>query len=304
MDNTIAALSSYARFCVPLFLVISGYLHANSLQNATIDIHSIFKIIVKRFQRIMIPYFIFSILYLLIRIILEQFHFFQKVAPVKYQNFNSIFFAITLVKDNPAGHLYFLVLLFFTTVLFTISIAFFVKKRLLFLGFCVIITLLSYVWWGDIYRSINPLKGIGFYALGYFIYNNFPKKGIPFFLCTVFSLFAYIGGTFLTFKIKSNVLLFFVHATGAVAILFFSFALFSFIKTSIFKKTILLIGRNSFMIYLLHEPYIVTVLFISFFKIAGLNPYLSLLLTIVAGVLLPLIINKVILSKVVFFNKL
>lgn len=304
-SNTfIAALSGFSRFCVPLFLLISGYLHANSPQNNATDTRSFFKIISKRFSRIMVPYFIFSTFYMIIRIVLEHFHFFQKLAPVKYQSFSSIFLAITLVKENPAGHLYFLVLLFFTTVVFIVGITIFFRNRMFFIWLCVLATMVAYFWWGDIYRSVNPLKGIGFYALGYFIYNNFPKKGLHFYLITILLMTSYIGGTLLLFKVKSTILLFLVHATGAIAVLFCSFAFSKLLKNGLLKNAILSIGKNSFKIYLLHEPYIVTVLFISSVKIAGLNMYVSLLLTFIAGILLPLLINKVILSRYAFFNKI
>jgi len=227
--------------------------------------------------------------------------------PIKYNSIKSVLQAIFLVKTNPAGHLYFLPLLFFTILLFTLLEIFF-KKRKILLSTCIIISSLAYLLWGDIYLSINPLKGIGFYALGYTLReSSFYKKLYNFnsytFLFLILFLTCIIGYTNNSKALIKHILAYSLHIFSALAIYQISINISRLKSGQFIKSNLINIGKYSFDIYLLHEPYIVTVFFTILVQLSVINVFMNQLILFVLGILIPFLVSSLWLRKIKIYRQ-
>jgi len=183
-DATLSRILFAARFAVPLFIMVSGYLHNKRPESVPRHIH--YKsFVTKRLKRIIVPYLSFSVLYMAIRVFIEQTGPLHSFVQTKYDSLERISSAIFLVRENPAGHLYFLPLLFFIIILFCF-VSEFIKNRHSLLIACFAASMLAYAVDGNIYLSLNPVKGIGFYALGYYTRLQLHERSAH---RTTFSLF-------------------------------------------------------------------------------------------------------------------
>jgi peptidoglycan/LPS O-acetylase OafA/YrhL len=288
-------------FCVPLFISVSGFLHAvSSENNKAVPSFSLLSYIQRRFMRLIVPYLAFSILYVCIRILLEHLPVSTNLFPHRFGNFNTVISAILLAKGNPAGQLYFLPLLFFITMLFKILEVALEKYPILLILLCVAISIASYALWGDIYRSLNPLKGVGFYAAGYFMFSRRSIK--PYLLETIAAgtCILFIAGT-LAPQLPS--IQFVCQSCGAAFVFCLSLLLSKSLERNHFKTALTNLGRASFAIYLLHEPYIVTVSYLVTTKILHFPPFVALAVTAIFGIGIPIVMNKFILTKSTFLMK-
>jgi len=287
-------INHMARFSIPLFIMISGFLHKDVSNGNEGTFKLQINYILKRARRIMLPYLLFSIVYMIIRVVIENTPHIRSFVPLHFNSPISIFQAIFLVKGNPAGHLYFLPLLFFVFLTFTLLTIIFQRKNLI-LSICILVSCLSYYFAGDIYLSINPLKGLVFYALGYTIKDslyfdtryNSNRYLLLFSMLFVICLMAYSYNFIFLNKI---VFTFGSELFGALSMYLFALKLsrmrFAFIK-SVLKK----IGQYSFDIYLLHEPYIVTVIFIIFARLSIVNVFVNQSILLLLGMLIPFLLS-------------
>ncbi len=286
-------------FSVPLFIIVAGFLHQTANNNIHDSPVSIIHYLHRRFLRLIVPYFLFSVVYIVIRICIEHFPIAENFLPIRFNHFGAIFSALFMIKGNPAGQLYFLPLLFFVTAVFKITEILFVKKQIL-LVLCLSISFISYGLWGDIYLSINPLKGIGFYAIGYFLYTQRHFKPLSSILMIIVTGSLVLLTIFLP---KSSFLLFFKHSFGSLFVFFLSFVVSQSFKLKKLMKPIIYIGKKSFSIYLLHEPYIVTISYSILVKVLNIQPFLACITIFFIGIIIPLVIDNSIFSKSMFLSK-
>lgn len=284
-----------ARFAVPLFIMISGYLHKK--REDSVPRPTYFKsYLIKRFKRIIVPYLLFSALYMAIRVVIEQSQFLQSFVEIKYDSLESIAAAIFLVKENPAGHLYFLPLLFFVIVLFCLASECFRNRHVLLMA-CVSASLLAYAVGGNIYLSLNPVKGIGFYALGYYTRLQLHERSAhrTTFGLFIASLLAYLlvwrfadgwGGQWPLYRLPA---LFCYHAASALVVLQLSFYCLDIGPLHLLTGGLKFIGKYSYPVFLWHEPYIVSVLYRILIKLSVNQMFLNQMVLMLAGLFLPIL---------------
>lgn len=297
-----SALGLFARYAVPLFIVISGFLHK---KNVVVPGNTAAwrNVVRNRASRLLVPYLFFSVLYIFIRVLIEQDALFSGFIEKKYGDIAIIARAVFLVENHPAGHLYFLPLLFFTMMLFTCLEHFIESVAKLLLTACVV-SLCSYIFWGDIYSSVNPLKGLAFFAFGYYLRHSLYGQSremrpeswrLAIISSAIFLLLMLAHQAHVVQIYQSKVFLFIHHLSGAVCI----FLGASFIAESGMKQTMLYralsgIGKCAFQIYLLHDPYILTVCFLLLYRYGLTDPFANQTAVLLAGVLIPIGISRLI----------
>jgi peptidoglycan/LPS O-acetylase OafA/YrhL len=107
-------LQSFITSAVPTFMFASGFVYG--LDNALTSFSTLKSFVAKRAKRLLVPCMVFSIIYILLRVIAD------KISPIQlnysYDTSAWNFVLMFLGIGSPAPHLYFLVLLFIIGVLF------------------------------------------------------------------------------------------------------------------------------------------------------------------------------------------
>jgi len=294
-DNSVLILNTLVRYSVPVFILMAGFLHESVFEKEGERLSAYYENIRKRFRRLIVPYLLFSIVYMLVRIILENTPGFNSLVAIKYDSVERVLSGIFLVKGNPAGHLYFLPLLFFIDGVFPV-IGGLVRSKKLLLLICSLISIVSYTLWGGVYSSVNPLKGVGFYALGYFLRESlfYEKMSMgrytfvilmSFCICIMGHIFSETTGV-----VKAGVL-YGMHVFGALFALQVAMKVKRIKSLLIIRSTLVLLGRHSFDIYLLHEPYVVTGIVVILIKLSFVYTLMNQVLSVVLGVGIPLLFS-------------
>ncbi len=311
-SGSVYILNQFSRFAVPLFIVISGFLHKRQPSVQAIR-ESMPSIILNKAKRLLIPYLSFSVLYLFIRIVIEHSGYFNNLFTMRDDDIASVLRAIFLVRDNPAGHLYFLPLLFFTTVLF-IFMELLIKNIRTILFLSCLVSALAYNGWGDIYSSINPLKGLSFYALGYSLRNsNFASilSSLPtgLFYGAIWAALLFLivqAKPANSVSIYTNRLWLYTYHLFSALSAFQVAAILTHAglsKVSVISRGVKFISKYTFHIYLMHEPYILTVCFILLLKLSISQPFANQSILILVGMAVPLVMSFLFLDRVSLFRK-
>lgn len=248
---------------MPLFVFISGFLAELSLSKDS----NFINFIIKRFKRIIIPFFTFGILYCVPIWIF--------VNPYKL-NAQKIF--TDFITGTNMGHLWFLPMLFFTTIMYLI-----LRKlpKILSPVTLILIIILNFI----------HIKGFGHYALIKSIHY------LPYFYFGAI-LFRYHEQIF-TFK---HLMLLAITAglLSLITLNTYSTILFIFITSYLICKKfpkaadnslIKWISANMFMLYLLHEPIMMLILKFSNWHIIQSAPITASLLFTITLILCVIIIN-------------
>ena len=284
-----------SRFAVPLFILISGYFHKPREKGEPPSVyHKNF--IANRIRRLLLPYLFFATLYMLIRVLLENIPVFSSFVPVKYNSLIRIIYAILFVQDNPAGHLYFLPLLFLVSVLFGM-VCDLVRLSYLLAAVCIAASLMAYCLHGGIYLSLNPIKGIGFYALGFFIRRNLHDAGAGQATALLFAMATLIYLALAIFNPPMNNfsaptkfgVLFAYHLMGALAVFQLCFYFAAIRPFPKLKSFLAFIGKYSYGIFLWHEPYIVSAAYILLMRFSLNHPLFNQLLLLTIGIFIPIL---------------
>jgi fucose 4-O-acetylase-like acetyltransferase len=101
-NATSQTLNSLARYSVPLFILISGFLHYRAWAGCCGQ-KSYLSFIAKRFRRLIFPYVAFSVFYMLIRIVLEHAPVINSYFQIKYTSLEAILKAIIFCKGTRPG---------------------------------------------------------------------------------------------------------------------------------------------------------------------------------------------------------
>jgi peptidoglycan/LPS O-acetylase OafA/YrhL len=307
-SNVLTIINVITKYSVPLFIIISGFLHQSIFDKNENKIELYCRFVCKRLKRLIVPYLSFSILYIFVRVILENTSYFNSFLPVNYNSAQKVLRAVFFIEGNPAGHLYFLPLLFFIVLIFPFFEALFRRKKILFF-ICIAISITSYFWWGDIYLSINPLKGIGFYALGCVLRDSVINKKISeinrytyvflilFLMCTLGYISKNGGAVVKPFYLYG------LQIFSALLVYQISLHCNKLRSFHVIKSNLTNLGRYSFDIYLLHEPYIVTVFFMILIKLSIMNIFINQIILLVLGIFIPLSISYLWLRNIKIYRK-
>lgn len=255
---------SIARWSVPIFFMISGYLNLNSLENN----ESIFLFYKNRFIKVVIPFVFWAICYFLLPFFLDpNINIIQVLSNVN--NYKE--FIYQLLFGPVYYHLWFIytiLVLYLFTPLIKKALSLFSKKTfawilILFFSFISINNILNLIF-GFSYNTSGiastigyfgyGLLFIGYYILGYFL-ESISKCNLKLFNCIgIAGLFITIIGTYLlTLENKGIFNEFFYHYLNFNTLLV-SVWIFILFKCKIKKcpTIILLLSEYSFGIYLIH----------------------------------------------------
>ncbi|PIZ87776.1 hypothetical protein COX93_00015 [Candidatus Nomurabacteria bacterium CG_4_10_14_0_2_um_filter_30_12] len=268
-------IASLLRSCVPLFIILSGYLNLG--KNRTFEEHWM-----KTKNRILIPLFSFFGIYIL-------FDIFTKRLP--WKGFETIVEIYDRFNINTQSILYFLIIIFFLYILTPfLNLLFSQTKKIQqyfilgFLALGVISAITRFTTFSHeeyFYNTYNNwISYIGYYLAGYYIKNMFvsTKNYNKILLVFCVSLLITIAGSFLMLSNKLFISEYFlidnisyfanylsinviIQSLSLFALLIHSSTLAKLQKRNWFKKLIKLFAKNSFGIFLTH---ILIIYFIDF----------------------------------------
>lgn len=239
-------------FHMPLFVFISGFLfNCNT---------SLFTLLKKKFKRLIIPYILFSLFYLLpIRYILGYEGY------VNNTLIYNIVDNIILGKDN--GHLWFLPSLYIIFLLFYI-----ILKKVKRLDWVLIICfVISIIGLKIPYYFGNSLQYLFWFSFGYYVANNLNtikkisnSKFVFIIIFLLISIYVFIYGKFKFYNYICIVLRYVINLF-LLPLLYFAFSKY---ENSTFTK----VSKYSFGMYLFHSPLV----YFSFYSKYVNNPFLTL----------------------------
>lgn len=278
---------------VPLYLMISGFVHGHVIESKRQTFRIFFK---DKFNRIMIPYFVVSILTIVIRFYAEQSHLISLDAS-QYTPFSWNNVLLRILFSGVEGHYYFLEILFLYLLLYPFLIKWIQSRLHALIIFSLILTfdfaLSNYYLelktkdWSPVNLFVSAISGFKFFFYG-FILKRFYETVKPLILkhgliwaCGCLALFTVLQWNFPTNK----EFWMFLPLTA-----YFSLALVYFNKPF---TLVILISNISFGIYLLHQPY-----FIKFSRLAlsslSFNSNLYFIITSLSSMILTTIFVKLI----------
>ncbi len=278
-------------FHMPLFFFISGFV-ATKLVTKPISRFELFK---NRVIRLMIPYCIWAIIYLPMKIIMSEHVRFN----VEYKWYS--FF----LGNNPDGQLWFLYVLFIISVF---VILFATQKNItvltiVFMLFSIIAPLIpSNIGFTSISLSFS-LYQIGFFFLGMLLsmkadYQK-TSHNTPAFIISIVVFIAYGIVLWLT-KEK----LWFLQALVAVCAIYVCLYLSTLISKSKSSAPLSFLGQKSMEIYILHGPLLVAgrIILPKFISNVYLYIIVISLSTLIISVILSMLINKIKIAKLLLFG--
>jgi len=249
---------------MPLFVFISGYIFSylrNDLKK-----YSTYKILIKKkIKRLLIPYFLLGPIYIYLFL---DFKYYSD-------------FLLNLWKG--CGHLWFLLMLFLL-FLFYYPFETFFKKNIYK---SIVLSLLIFVVALPLYYfRLTPLgdacKYLVFFHIGYLFFNNkntvllYIKNKAKYFIISHFLL--YVVCFAINISLKNNLHLILINHFKVVILgvlsIFFIHGYFSMIISDAkkkYQKFINAINQNSYYIYILHQPILVTIFNIEFVKLLDPN---------------------------------
>lgn len=244
-------------FSMPLFVFISGFIYA--YLRLYKKKYSTYKILItKKIRRLLIPYFFFGIIY--IAVFMKYDSFISFVEPLWFG----------------CGHLWFILMMFLIFILFYPLETYFknnIKSGIIISVFCFLISSIFN------YYKLDPLFDVTFYLLFFYLgylfcykyekVNNLLKNRSFLFLGIHAILFA--TKTFFLKDIDNRILnvlqyQIFMIPLGVTAICF-SFTYFRTIRlNSTCHNIISLINKNSYYIYLFHQPILMVLFGLNLFQ--------------------------------------
>jgi surface polysaccharide O-acyltransferase-like enzyme len=242
-------IDSATRWCVPIFFMISGALLLNSKRD--FDLAFFLK---KRFNKILIPFLVFSVIYFYIN----------------NKGFDIIQFILKLANNAIASHLWFFYAMI-AVYLFSPVLILFVKHSSQKINLFVLLVWFLFCSLFPFLNGLNPLFKINFFGpfgiyLGYFLLgyvlftNDFSKKTrFLIYVLGVLSYFITFNGTFYYTQEQAGNFFPIFYTYNSPNVLMMSIAIFVFFKYNCnFKmnntKVLTKISSLTFGVYLIH-PY-------------------------------------------------
>ena len=299
---------------LPLFFFVSGWLFDLQIEKYS---RNKLKSIGNKFTHLMIPYFSFSVLYYILFNLALKISFFApmiKMGNGGYDNFSIIDSAIQILtfENSMAKSLWFIYALFITTA---INILFprFMKHPV------TVIALFLLPYASMIFNPPDLLAYIfsyaSYFSLARLVFNStdkimkikkyiyaiigilFTAGALAYSISAYYKLFSQEGTVLYYMNIPLKVL---IAISGIIVICVGSEYIGKLSRTSKFLKYI---GKNSFIIYLIHAPILTQALVSLMIKLLpGVPPIFSCIVATAVSVIVSLLINKFILRKVPILN--
>lgn len=284
-------------FHMPLLMYLSGYMFA--LKSEHYLRHGVKKYCVSRFQRLIKPYFIYAlIVYLVITICFRVGYTSSLLKIAGYREISVYEFVIGAVSgENPYSfHLWYIYCLAVLSILSYIiwkmtasSDKIILRKPVIWI--CIISVILFSIFVSEHLKSPRILSAVRGMTPWYFMgclrctdMISKPNKRIV--GCAALTLLgAYSFGIL---PIRDNVYTFVKYLLIAGAIL----GMVSLAQTISSSKSLSYLGRNSMPIYLFHQPFIAAGSGILFYDLLRLPVTVSVVLTFILSIVLPLAFDK------------
>lgn len=293
-------------FHMPLFVFVSGALYYY-VSITSKQYNNSYKFIAKKFKRLLIPYFIVSIFYMVpIRIIINYYR--------GEELFNIIVEDILLSKSS--GHLWYLLMLFILFVVFHImentinknniflnlmifSLMYFISDKLPNIlqisnvAHYIIFFYIGYIFQMNSYKIINEIrekKFLVFYLLFaqiiLLIMPHFSKGYNSYFIVKVINRVSPLVNSTLGIIVCSIIVIYFINKNSKI------------LNNRVFK----VLDKYNFTIYLLHEPIIFVIL--SYLSFESISPFILVNLcfwvSLILSIVLSMLISKSKLLKLSF----
>lgn len=280
-------------FHMPLFMMASGYLYryANSLEKAG----NYGKFILKKFINLGIPYFIFSIIYILLNMLAGG------------DNVNTSFqFGDMLnLYRKPIAQYWFLYALFFIFVIIGILDSLIKKRRYIILAVALLFKI-STIW--IYYGFLQPAFGMMFYFyLGTFMVGKLNNKTFKkYIMILIYPIFVIIYTYFKTKYNFSTEVVELVKIPVAIFGIYFAIVVVNLINAKLnkIKEFLLMIYKYSFQIYVLHIFFTAstrTALIKLNISNYGIHFICGIILGVLGSIICAKISNKIVYTDLVFF---
>lgn len=278
---------------IPLFFLVSAFLfsYKGGFENGYK------KVFVGRFQRLIVPYLIWNIAFILPKYLMSEYIYDQV-------EFNAMYFLEIFLypRRNILGHTWFLAGLF---EMFVIAILFekLRKKRQFWLPVFAVLVIVNCFGVSERFLAVGDLmKNAVFFWAGLILGEIGPEKIISW----LKDKYVGISIVFVTCFTTIIWVLFNDMLLNTLVLGFSALALFVFIQVrfDIGGKFIRFISDNSFAIYILHWPAMMVARYIFYTKL-NFNAYVSMLIMLAFGFVLPMAIVMVVRSiKIPAFLKI
>lgn len=263
------------RFRIPMLFVISGYLFALTDEKTTYKQRTF-----QRFKTVLLPYFIWSAFSLLLTFSLELFPFTKQFVEAsnmmwRDETRNTLHqykwheWIETWIFNPPAYQLWFLRVLFFYNLLYPAIKWCVLHKWVKYVYF----TILVFAWIVQIRLFFIESEGLLFFSIGVWMQKvnydiNKPKKLLN---PTLWGIIFFVVATFKTLLVFSEhiprfyfVVIHFMHKITVFSGLVFAwFASDTLVKWCMRKKYFVQLSSYSFMIYVLHAPLVVYLMYVA-----------------------------------------
>lgn len=278
-------------FHMPLFFFVSGYV-ATKLVTKSLPKTELLK---QRLSRLMIPYCVWAVIYLPMKIIMAEHVRFTD--EYKWYTF--------FLGNNPDGQLWYLYVLFIISVFMIFLVN---RKNLkvytaIFMALSFFAPLIPY---SISFTSISltfSLYQVGFFFLGTLIvlnydYNKLTTNHIAF----IISALILVAYSILLWINKDEV--WFLQAFVAVCAIYVCLYLSSLLSKTKFDKPFIYLGKKSMEIYLLHGPLLVVgrIILPKLIHNTGLYIITLSIISIVLSLLISLVINKIKFARLLLFG--
>lgn len=278
-------------FHMPLFMLLAGFLFQNSVERRQKTLR-IIPFIKKKFLRLMVPYFFLSLCIAILNLILQQF------IRVKQQVTCAYF--IKMCYENIGGSATFLWFLYTLFLIFIIAIVFvrIPKGQYLLLFLACIFHFLPL-------PSALYMDAVGTYLIyfvtGTYVYKSFREtdfvsyKKILLFICSF--ILSYIVLQNISSPFLRSLVTCLCGLSACMVILYVSYVCIKW--NNLFIRALRIVGNYSSYIYLLHMMgvYPVRMMYEKIGWYSYFSYALALLLAIVIGCVLPVLIDRYIISS-------
>ncbi|MBE7037960.1 MAG: acyltransferase [Ruminococcaceae bacterium] len=268
-------------FHMPLFFFISGYLYS---YNGGLKNKSYLQFIKGKFLRLLVPYLFWNILFIIPKFVFDTYISDDVALSLDY------FLKILITpRQMVLGHTWFLFALFLT-LLIAPFFDYIIKNSKIMQNIFLLVLVVLYLLpiRTEIFALSDLHKDLLFFYLGLIIgkiniqqLENALKKNSILILGIIFSTILSV----LCIVFEDVVV---IKLVTCCAIVFVVFLISFYIKS----ESIIKLGKNSFLIYILHWPAMLAVRIV-FYQILKLDFYLVVLLMIVSGFVVPNIIGVV-----------
>jgi fucose 4-O-acetylase-like acetyltransferase len=288
----------YLRYCIyivhmPLFFLVAGILFESNLNRY--ENIGLKPFTLKKLTTYIVPYLSFSLVAFVIEKVAFSYNNTAKLfINAGFKDLTILEFIKSLVTyNNPVdNHLWFSYVMFIVLVL-----AFIMRKVNLRLLVPVLYFVYALTWFFSFDEIVwKVMRYLFLFQVGRLIFRS---KYIECKKNTLFTWLGFLGG-FIGYCVMKYYGIYepqcfvqpLAEICGAIILLKFSNLL---VKTYI-SRFITYVGQNSYVIYLIHQPFVVP-LVVKFLLMIGMPVYLTLLIASVIGVCLPLMIQKLIIER-------